>query len=151
MTFYSAITIARHQLAADSRFFPPGTPSAQTAYKRSEHPWRFVCRSTDCEARRYYYLNNFKKGSERDHDSFADSWHDIPHEAKHDADGKQCDFQRKLRVAIIPKAKAYLTLIVLDREVRRVRDNLRSEIRPALVIDGQAYHINHGADLAALK
>jgi glutaredoxin len=44
-------------------------------------------------------------------------------------------------------------IVHLGNVKNRLREAEASGVKsvPALVIDGQAYHINHGADLAALK
>jgi len=46
-----------------------------------------------------------------------------------------------------------LEIVHLGNANNRVQEAEASGVKsvPALVIDGQAYHINHGADLAALK
>ncbi|HZS18635.1 MAG TPA: thioredoxin family protein [Candidatus Udaeobacter sp.] len=44
-------------------------------------------------------------------------------------------------------------IVHLGNEKDRLREAEASGVKsvPALVIDGHAYHVNHGADLAALK
>lgn len=46
-----------------------------------------------------------------------------------------------------------IEIVHLGNAKNRVEEAEASGVKsvPALVIDGQAYHINHGADLAALK
>ncbi|QKK08551.1 MAG: thioredoxin [Planctomycetota bacterium] len=50
-------------------------------------------------------------------------------------------------------AKFKVDIVHLGQEKSRVEEAERAGVKsvPAMVIGGQVYHINHGADLAALK
>lgn len=53
----------------------------------------------------------------------------------------------------LDQSKFDVEIVHLGEHRARVAEAERSGVKsvPALVIDGQAFHINHGADLSALK
>ncbi len=55
--------------------------------------------------------------------------------------------------SLIDRTRYALSVVHLGTERARLAEAERSGVKsvPALVVDGQVYHINHGADLAALK
>jgi len=60
--------------------------------------------------------------------------------------------ERGVAAALDPTRFA-LEIVHLGRDKRRIEEAERQGVRsvPALVLDGQVFHINHGADLAALR
>lgn len=50
-------------------------------------------------------------------------------------------------------ARFDVEIVHLGQDTSRIDEAARAGVKsvPALVIDGQAFHINHGADLAAVK
>ena len=53
----------------------------------------------------------------------------------------------------IDHAKYDVEIVDLGQQKQRLPDAERAGVKsvPALVLDGQVFHINHGADLSALK
>ncbi len=53
----------------------------------------------------------------------------------------------------LDRSRFDIEIVHLGKEKGRIRDAEAAGVRsvPALVIDGAAYHINHGADLSALR
>jgi glutaredoxin len=53
----------------------------------------------------------------------------------------------------LDRSKYEVEIVHLGQDKSRVAEAERAGVKsvPALVIEGQAFHINHGADLAALK
>jgi glutaredoxin len=54
---------------------------------------------------------------------------------------------------LIDRGRFDLSVVHLGTDRSRLAEAERAGVKsvPALVVDGQVYHINHGADLAALK
>jgi glutaredoxin len=55
--------------------------------------------------------------------------------------------------SLIDRTRYDLSIVHLGTERGRLPEAERSGVKsvPALVVEGQVYHINHGADLTALK
>ncbi len=55
--------------------------------------------------------------------------------------------------SLIDRSRYNLAVVHLGTERGRLPEAERAGVKsvPALVVEGQVYHINHGADLAALK
>jgi len=55
--------------------------------------------------------------------------------------------------AALDRAKYTVEVVHLGQQKGRVAEAEKAGVKsvPALVIDGQAFHINHGADLSVLK
>ncbi len=60
--------------------------------------------------------------------------------------------ERGVAAALDP-ARFSVEVVHLGQDKRRIHEAERQGVRsvPALVLDGQVFHINHGADLAELK
>ena len=60
--------------------------------------------------------------------------------------------ERSVAAALDPQ-RYDVEVVHLGQQKQRVGDAERSGVKsvPALVLDGQVFHINHGADLSALK
>lgn len=54
---------------------------------------------------------------------------------------------------LIDRSRYDLSVVHLGTDCGRLPEAERAGVKsvPALVVDGEVYHINHGADLAALK
>lgn len=60
--------------------------------------------------------------------------------------------ERTLAHALDPE-RYVVEVVHLGQDRRRIAEAERAGVQsvPALVVDGQVFHINHGADLSALK
>ena len=74
-------------------------------------------------------LNNDESSSKRNHSSLANYRHRISCKIKSDPASKQRDFQRKLRVPIVPQTEADFPSVVVDREIARVRNEIENPMR----------------------
>lgn len=64
-----------------------------------------------------------------------------------------CVSAEKAFVGALDRSRYNVEIVHLGHEKGRIADAERQGVKsvPALVLDGQAFHINHGADLSALK
>ncbi len=62
-------------------------------------------------------------------------------------------FLSEAEVGVIDPGKYRVEIVHLGEQGERLREAEQAGVKsvPALVLDGTVFHINHGADLAALK
>src|SRR5438067_2430109 len=66
-----------------------------------------------------------------------------------DPASKQRDFQRKLRVAIVPQTEADFPSVVVDREIARVRNEIENPMREDCEADDQRHRLTVVAVMSA--
>ena len=64
-----------------------------------------------------------------------------------------CVSAEKSFVGALDRSRYHVEVVHLGQQKNRIVEAERQGVKsvPALVLDGQVFHINHGADLAALK
>ncbi|GIK23539.1 MAG: thioredoxin family protein [Ignavibacteriota bacterium] len=64
-----------------------------------------------------------------------------------------CVSAEKAFVGALDRSRYSVEIVHLGQDKKRIADAERQGVKsvPALVLDGQVFHINHGADLSALR
>src|SRR5207249_8238911 len=74
-------------------------------------------------------LDNGQANAKADRGRFSRERHHVSRQVEDDSAGKQRDFQCKLWIAIIPRAKSDFPSVVVDRQIARMSNEIEDPMR----------------------